>query len=200
MFDFGLTELLLIGIVALIVVGPKDLPVLFRRVGEFVGRMKGMAREFTSAMNDAADQAGVKDVTRSIKAAANPVKTGLDKVGEATKEFTNFDPMSETGKLASERLGSSKKMREATAKRQSDKNKSTPVLKSEENKKSTSKKTCFFFFVCLSSRNTPWNTALQAIWLGNMQFPRRTAWEAIYLVTVGLGITIGTSRKATGGA
>ena len=140
MFDFGLTELLLIGIVALIVVGPKDLPVLFRRVGEFVGRMKGMAREFTSAMNDAADQAGVKDVTRSIKAAANPVKTGLDKVGEATKEFTNFDPMSETGKLASERLDSSKKMREATAKRQSDKNVSKPDLKSEENKKSTSKK------------------------------------------------------------
>ena len=140
MFDFGLTELLLIGIVALIVVGPKDLPVLFRRVGEFVGRMKGMAREFTSAMNDAADQAGVKDITRSIKAAANPVKTGLDKVGEATKEFTNFDPMSETGKLASERLDSSKKMREATAKRQSDKNVSKPVLKLEENKKSTSKK------------------------------------------------------------
>ena len=140
MFDFGLTELLLIGIVALIVVGPKDLPVLFRRVGEFVGRMKGMAREFTSAMNDAADQAGVKDVTRSIKAAANPIKTGLDKVGEATKEFTNFDPMSETGKLASERLDSSKKMREATAKRQSDKNVSKPVLKSKENKKSTSKK------------------------------------------------------------
>ena len=140
MFDFGLTELLLIGIVALIVVGPKDLPVLFRRVGEFVGRMKGMAREFTSAMNDAADQAGVKDVTRSIKAAANPVKTGLDKVGEATKEFTNFDPMSETGKLASERLESSKKMREATAKRQSDKNVSKPVLRLEENKKNTSKK------------------------------------------------------------
>ena len=140
MFDFGLTELLLIGIVALIVVGPKDLPVLFRRVGEFVGRMKGMAREFTSAMNDAADQAGVKDITRSIKAAANPVKTGLDKVGEATKEFTNFDPMSETGKLASERLDSSKKMREATAKRKSDKNVSKPSLKSEENKKSTSKK------------------------------------------------------------
>ena len=140
MFDFGLTELLLIGIVALIVVGPKDLPVLFRRVGEFVGRMKGMAREFTSAMNDAADQAGVKDITRSIKAAANPVKTGLDKVGEATKEFTNFDPMSETGKLASERLDSSKKMREATAKRQRDKNVSKRVLRSEENKKSTSKK------------------------------------------------------------
>ena len=129
MFDFGLTELLLIGIVALIVVGPKDLPVLFRRVGEFVGRMKGMAREFTSAMNDAADQAGVKGVTKSIKAATNPVKAGLDNIAESTKEFTNFDPMSETGKLASKRLDASKKVREATVKRQSDIKVSTPVLK-----------------------------------------------------------------------
>ena len=76
MFDLGLTELLLIGIVALIIVGPKDLPVLFRRVGEFVGRMKGMAREFTSAMNDAADEAGVKDVAKTMRAATNPIKTG----------------------------------------------------------------------------------------------------------------------------
>ena len=66
MFDLGLTELLLIGIVALIIVGPKDLPVLFRRVGEFVGKMKGMAREFTSAMNDAADEAGMKEALRAL--------------------------------------------------------------------------------------------------------------------------------------
>ena len=50
MFDLGLTELLLIGIVALIVVGPKELPMLFRKVGQFVGKARGMAREFTRAM------------------------------------------------------------------------------------------------------------------------------------------------------
>ena len=120
MFDLGLTELLLIGIVALIIVGPKDLPVLFRRVGEFIGRMKGMARS-SSAMNDAKDEAGVKDVSKTIRTATNPIKTGLDKVGETTKEFTNFDPLSETGKLASERADASKKIREVTAKRQHDK-------------------------------------------------------------------------------
>ena len=48
--------------------------------------------------------------------------------------------MSETGKLASERSDASKKMRDATAKRQSDKNVSTPVPKPKENKKSRSKK------------------------------------------------------------
>ena len=140
MFDLGLTELLLIGIVALIIVGPKDLPVLFRRVGEFVGRMKGMAREFTSAMNEAADDAGVKDVAKTMRAATNPMNTGLDKVGETTKEFTNFDPLSETGKLASERADASKKIREVNAKRQNDKKVSTAVTKSVKNNNTKPKK------------------------------------------------------------
>ena len=140
MFDLGLTELLLIGIVALIIVGPKDLPVLFRRVGQFVGRMKGMAREFTSAMNDAADEAGVKDVAKTMRAATNPIKTGLDKVGETTKEFISFDPLSEKGKLASERQDASKKMRDLTAKRHNDKKVSSSVTKSEKNNKSGPKK------------------------------------------------------------
>ena len=140
MFDLGLTELLLIGIVALIIVGPKDLPVLFRRVGEFVGRMRGMAREFTSAMNDAADEAGVKDVAKTMRAATNPIKTGLDKVGETTKEFTNFDPLSETGKLASERADASKKLQEETSKRNDDRKVSSLVKEPEKNNKSRSKK------------------------------------------------------------
>jgi len=139
MFDLGLTELLLIGIVALIIVGPKDLPVLFRRVGEFVGRMKGMAREFTSAMNSAADEAGVKDVAKTVRAATNPIQSSLDKVGETTREFTNFDPMSETGKLASERMEASKKIRETTSKLKNENKVSTASLKSEKNKKNRSK-------------------------------------------------------------
>lgn len=102
MFDLGWTELLVIGIVALIVVGPKDLPVLFRNVGRFVGKAKGMAREFSSAMNQAADESGVKDVASGLKAATNPLNTAMDSVKDAAKSFT-FDPDSETGKLAAER-------------------------------------------------------------------------------------------------
>ena len=67
MFDLGWTELLLIGIVALIVVGPKDLPLLFRKVGNFVGKARSMAREFSRAMDDAADETGVKEVAKSLK-------------------------------------------------------------------------------------------------------------------------------------
>ena len=46
MFDLGWTELLLIGIVALIVVGPKDLPMLFRRVGNLSARPKAWPANF----------------------------------------------------------------------------------------------------------------------------------------------------------
>ncbi|MCW1952193.1 MAG: Sec-independent protein translocase protein TatB [Octadecabacter sp.] len=78
-------EMLVVGIVALIVIGPKDLPNLFRQVGQFVGKAKGMAREFSSAMNAAADESGMKDINKTIKAAANPQKFGVDKIREASQ-------------------------------------------------------------------------------------------------------------------
>jgi len=85
MFDLGFMEMLVIGVVALIVVGPKDLPGLFRSAGQFMGKAKGMAREFSSAMNAAADEAGVSEINKTIKAASNPQKFGVDKIREATK-------------------------------------------------------------------------------------------------------------------
>ena len=121
MFDLGWTELLLIGIVALIVVGPKDLPVLFRNVGIWVGKARGMAREFSRAMNDAADESGVKDVAKGLKAATNPVSSALDGVKSATRDMTKgldptkYTPDSETGKLAAERAESAKKIQAGTA-------------------------------------------------------------------------------------
>ncbi|WP_170390336.1 Sec-independent protein translocase protein TatB [Ruegeria arenilitoris] len=121
MFDLGWTELLVIGIVALIVVGPKDLPVLFRNVGRFVGKARGMAREFSSAMNEAADQAGVNDIKKGLDAATNPVGNAMDGVKQAAQDMaksmdpTKFDPDSETGKLAAERAEQAKKIQASTA-------------------------------------------------------------------------------------
>lgn len=117
MFDLGMAELLVIGVVALIVVGPKDLPILFRRVGQFVGKAKGMAREFSSAMNQAADEAGVSDIKKSLDVASNPVKSATDSVKDAAKSFQNWEPDSETGKLAKERADAAKKIHDATAKK-----------------------------------------------------------------------------------
>lgn len=119
MFDLGWTELLVIGIVALIVVGPKDLPILFRRVGQFVGKAKGMAREFSSAMNNAADESGMREMSStlnsSLKAATNPVGSAMDGVKSAAKAMTDIDPESETGKLSAERAANAKKIQAAGA-------------------------------------------------------------------------------------
>lgn len=63
MLDIGWSELLVIGALALIVVGPKDLPGMLRNVGRMVGKARGMAREFQGAMEDAAREADVKEFT-----------------------------------------------------------------------------------------------------------------------------------------
>ncbi|KPP87144.1 MAG: sec-independent protein translocase protein TatB [Rhodobacteraceae bacterium HLUCCA08] len=88
MFDLGWTELLVIGVVALIVVGPKDLPQLFRAVGRFTGKARSMAREFSSAMNAAADEAGMKDIQKTINAAADPAKAAGQSLRQATSDIT----------------------------------------------------------------------------------------------------------------
>lgn len=64
--DIGWMELLVIGIVALIVVGPEDLPGMFRTVGRFMGRARGMAREFQRSMEEAADESGLKEASKGL--------------------------------------------------------------------------------------------------------------------------------------
>lgn len=117
MLDLGWTEMLVIGIVALIVVGPKDLPGMFRTVGQFVGKAKGMAREFSSAMNAAADEAGVSEINKTIKAAANPQKFGADKLREATKSSVKAGGETEALKstLSEERAANKAKIDKAMA-------------------------------------------------------------------------------------
>ena len=121
MFDLGWTELLLIGIVALIVVGPKELPVLFRKAGQFVGKIKGMAREFSRAMNNAADDVGVSDISSTIRSAANPLKSSVDAVKNAATDYTSHDPETETGQLAGKRAEQAKKIKEHAEKKAQEK-------------------------------------------------------------------------------
>ena len=115
MFDLGWTELLLIGIVALIVVGPKDLPGMFRAVGKFIGKAKGMAREFSRAMNDAADQSGVNDIASTFKKASNPMKSAMDEVRKTTDSVTRDLKESAKPALSEERQAQADKIREKAA-------------------------------------------------------------------------------------
>jgi len=112
MLDLGWTELLLIGIVALIVVGPKDLPGMFQAVGKFVGKAKGMARDFSRAMNDAADQSGVSDIQKSFKAASNPMKSAMDEVRKTTEDATRDVKTDDKPPLSEKRQAQADKIRE----------------------------------------------------------------------------------------
>lgn len=127
MFGLGGSEMVLIGIVALIVIGPKDLPGLFRTMGEFTGKARGMAREFTRAMNQAADDAGVSDIQKTMQAAANPQKFGLDKVREAT----NFETGTETAKLSEERQAAKEKIMASAAKKAQERQAAEAAAKAE---------------------------------------------------------------------
>jgi sec-independent protein translocase protein TatB len=88
MFDFGLgsSEILVIAVVALIVLGPKDLPRLLRTIGQYMRKIQGMAREFQNHLNEAAKEAGVDDVKKEVKGMTNfTVTTDLDKQGSEIK-------------------------------------------------------------------------------------------------------------------
>ena len=64
----GATELLLIGIIALLVVGPKDLPLLMRRVGQFMGKARSMAADFRASFDEMARQSELDDLRKEVEA------------------------------------------------------------------------------------------------------------------------------------
>jgi sec-independent protein translocase protein TatB len=114
MFGLGWAEIMVVGVVALIVIGPKELPVVFRKVGQFVGKAKAMAREFTTAMNDAADESGLKEAVDTV----NSINDGVSDISEVSKKnWTDFIPGSETEKLAKKRVAKSKKLHVDAAKK-----------------------------------------------------------------------------------
>ena len=113
MFGLGWAEILVAAVVGLIVIGPKELPGVFRKIGQFVGKAKAMARDFSRAMNDAADDAGVKDAMDSV----NSLKDGVRSVSDPTTKWKDFVPGSEIEKLSEERAEKAKKMHDAMAER-----------------------------------------------------------------------------------
>jgi sec-independent protein translocase protein TatB len=64
----GATEVLLIAVLALIVVGPKDLPMLMRRMGEFMGRLRMMAAEFRASFDEMARQSELDELRKEVEA------------------------------------------------------------------------------------------------------------------------------------
>jgi sec-independent protein translocase protein TatB len=69
MFPEGrLFDFLIVGAVALIVVGPKDLPMLMRKVGQFMAKVRGMAAEFRASFDELARQSELDELRREVQA------------------------------------------------------------------------------------------------------------------------------------
>ena len=81
-------ELVVIALVALIVVGPKDLPLLMRKVGQMLGRARKMAAEFRASFDDMARQSELDDLRKEVEALRSGQMVGLDKgVGDTFKDI-----------------------------------------------------------------------------------------------------------------
>jgi sec-independent protein translocase protein TatB len=66
--EIGATELLVIAVVALIVVGPKDLPILLRKLGQWMAKARGMANEFRASFDEMARQSELDELRREVQA------------------------------------------------------------------------------------------------------------------------------------
>jgi sec-independent protein translocase protein TatB len=72
MFDLGWGELLVIAVVALVVIGPKDLPYAFRTLGQWMGRARALAREFQGHLDDLMRETQVDDMKREFNEMTRP--------------------------------------------------------------------------------------------------------------------------------
>ena len=81
MFDFDIGKLMVVGIVALAVIPPKDLPRVMRTVGQVVGKMRRMAAEFQGQFMDAMREADLESVRKELEA-----------LNERAKVEAAFDP------------------------------------------------------------------------------------------------------------
>ena len=66
MFDFGVgySELFVLALIAVVVIGPKDLPKVLRTIGQFVAKARGMARDFQGHVDTAMKEAGLDDLKK----------------------------------------------------------------------------------------------------------------------------------------
>lgn len=71
----GVTEILALGVLALLVVGPKDLPLMMRKIGRWTSRLRAMAQEFRTGFDELARQAELDELKREVDALrrANPL-------------------------------------------------------------------------------------------------------------------------------
>jgi sec-independent protein translocase protein TatB len=66
--DLSPAHIIIVVVVALVVVGPKDLPMLLRKIGQFMGKMRGMANEFRASFDEMARQSELDELRKEVEA------------------------------------------------------------------------------------------------------------------------------------
>jgi sec-independent protein translocase protein TatB len=79
-------EFLIVAMVALIVVGPKDLPALLRKLGQFMGKLRSMAAEFRSSFDEMARQSELDELRKEVEAMRAGQNLGLEDTHAALTE------------------------------------------------------------------------------------------------------------------
>jgi sec-independent protein translocase protein TatB len=101
MFDIGWTELALVAVVALFVVGPKELPHLLYKLAGYWKKVRGMAREFQSGIDDIIREAELDDLRKQVSSAhSNPTDFVENKITGPKSEDAKAEPKPSTEKPA----------------------------------------------------------------------------------------------------
>ncbi|MDO9338002.1 MAG: twin-arginine translocase subunit TatB [Caulobacteraceae bacterium] len=98
--DIGVSEMLVIAAVALIVVGPKDLPLLMRRVGQFIARLRGMASEFRASFEDMARQSELEELRKEVEAMRSGQYVAPLQDSSVDQVFADIDSGLKTGQVS----------------------------------------------------------------------------------------------------
>jgi sec-independent protein translocase protein TatB len=79
MFDFGVgySELFVLALIAVVVIGPKDLPKVLRSFGQFMNKMRGMAREFQTHVDAAMKDSGLDELKREAQNLKSDINTKM---------------------------------------------------------------------------------------------------------------------------
>lgn len=83
MFDIAPTELLLVAVIALVVIGPKDLPRAMRFVGNWIGKARGMARHFRSGLDTMMREAELEDLEKQWRQQNEDIMREFPRVDDA---------------------------------------------------------------------------------------------------------------------
>ena len=77
MFSFGWSEILLIGIIVVVVIGPKDLPKFIKQLGLLVRNIRKISSDFKSSLNEIAEETEIKELAKSVKE-VQKIKDGIN--------------------------------------------------------------------------------------------------------------------------